>query len=161
MSTVGHPVHKGHHSWEPEDTLVPPYPDPLLAEGCPPSSPLPHTPLPPTLSNPLPPAPRSTAVSPPPTEPGPLRSSDCVHHPHHHRWESERYQARGRREAEPAKPRDYPVMGSGLGGCQRVLRDDLRPSENTGERVIRRMGSSQDQECSIPGFSGQPWRTSE
>ena len=26
------------------------------------------------------------------------------------------------------------VMGSELGGCQRVLRDDLRPSENTRER---------------------------
>ena len=25
-------------------------------------------------------------------------------------------------------------MSSGLGGCWRVLREDLRPSENTGER---------------------------
>ena len=53
-------------------------------------------------------------------------------------------------------------MSSELGGCQRVLRDDLRLSENTREREReRRMGSGQDQQCSIPGFSGQPWRTSE
>ena len=53
LSTLGHPVHMGHHSREPEDTSVPPHPNPLLARGCPPSSPLPHTPPLPTLPNPL------------------------------------------------------------------------------------------------------------
>ena len=33
-----------------------------------------------------------------------------------------------------------PVMGSVLGGCWRVLRDDLRPSENTRERVRKKDG---------------------
>ena len=36
--------------------------------------------------------------------------------------------------------RTIPLMCSELGGYQRVLRDDLRPSENTGERVKKKDG---------------------
>ena len=46
-------------------------------------------------------------------------------------------------------------MSSELGGSWRVLREDLRPLENTRARE-RRVGSSQDQLYSVPGISDQP-----
>ena len=85
------------------------------------------------------------------------------------RWVAALEHGRGNLIIIPDSPELIPVMDSELGGCRRVLRDDLRPLENTRERVRKKDGVGSGPAVFYPrilrptleNFGARVWRIGE